>query len=129
MISKRARMRHKIFPLIYILQFRGNDFMGPGRGRAEGQSLHRHEVPCDEHELGIADVEDEHSDFQLICGTNRNLMDAVTSGKFRRDLLARIDLWSFKMPGLAERREDIEPNLDSKYLSRFGLKFKNLLTA
>ena len=27
------------------------------------------------------------------------------------DLLARIDLWHFHMPGLAERREDIEPNL------------------
>ena len=53
---------------------------------------------------------------ELICGTNRNLMDDVTSGKFRRDLLARIDLWSFKMPGLAERREDIEPNLDYELL-------------
>ena len=61
-------------------------------------------------------TKDEHSDFQLICGTNRNLMDDVTSGKFRRDLLARIDLWSFKMPGLAERREDIEPNLDYELL-------------
>ena len=39
-------------------------------------------------------------------------MDDVTNGKFRRDLLARIDLWSFQMPGLADRREDIEPNLD-----------------
>ena len=64
--------------------------------------------------LGAA--KDEHSDFQLICGTNRNLMDDVTSGKFRRDLLARIDLWSFQMPGLAERREDIEPNLDYELL-------------
>ena len=61
-------------------------------------------------------TKDEHSDFQLICGTNRNLMDDVTSGKFRRDLLARIDLWSFNMPGLAERREDIEPNLDYELL-------------
>ena len=61
-------------------------------------------------------TKDEHSDFQLICGTNRNLLDDVSSGKFRRDLLARIDLWSFKMPGLAERREDIEPNLDYELL-------------
>ena len=61
-------------------------------------------------------TKDEHSDFQLICGTNRNLMDDVTSGKFRRDLLARIDLWSFNMPGLAERHEDIEPNLDYELL-------------
>ena len=58
--------------------------------------------------LGAA--KDEYSDFQLICGTNRNLMDDVTSGKFRRDLLARIDLWSFQMPGLAERRDRARPH-------------------
>ena len=33
-------------------------------------------------------------------------------GFFRDDLLARINLWSFKLPGLAQRKEDIEPNLD-----------------
>ncbi len=52
------------------------------------------------------------SDFQLIAGTNRNLLEAVQSGKFREDLLARINLWTFRLPGLAERREDLEPNLD-----------------
>ena len=31
---------------------------------------------------------------------------------FREDLLARINLWSFELPGLAARRDDIEPNLD-----------------
>ena len=51
------------------------------------------------------------TDFQLICGTNRNLRAAVAEGRFREDLLARIDLWTFHMPGLRERPEDIEPNL------------------
>ena len=64
---------------------------------------------------------DEHSDFQLICGTNRDLMGDVGDEKFRRDLLSRIDLWSFRLPGLADRREDIEPNLDYE-LVRFGKK-------
>ena len=59
---------------------------------------------------------DEESDFQLICGTNRDLGDA---SRFRPDLLARIDLWSFRLPGLADRREDIEPNLDYE-LARFS---------
>ena len=54
----------------------------------------------------------ESSSFQLICGTNRDLDDAVAAGRFRDDLLARIDLWRFRLPGLAERREDIEPNLE-----------------
>jgi transcriptional regulatory protein RtcR len=57
-----------------------------------------------------ADAEAE-SDFQLIAGTNRDLAEQVRSGRFRDDLLARIDLWTFRLPGLAERREDIEPNL------------------
>src|SRR6185436_8181925 len=51
------------------------------------------------------------SDFQLIAGTNRSLADEVRTGRFRADLLARIDLWTFRLPGLAERREDVEPNL------------------
>ena len=59
---------------------------------------------------------DEHSDFQLICGTNRELTDPA---KFRQDLLARINLWSFKLPGLADRREDIAPNIDYE-LERFS---------
>ncbi|WP_041855507.1 RNA repair transcriptional activator RtcR [Candidatus Korobacter versatilis] len=51
------------------------------------------------------------SDFQLIAGTNRDLLQAVRDGKFREDLLARINLWMFQLPGLADRVEDIEPNL------------------
>ena len=58
-----------------------------------------------------ADRESE-SKFQLLAGTNRDLQKAVAEGTFREDLLARIDLWTFRLPGLAERREDIEPNLD-----------------
>jgi transcriptional regulatory protein RtcR len=63
------------------------------------------------------------SDFQLIAGTNRVLAEAVQSGRFREDLLARINLWTFAMPGLANRREDIAPNLDyelDQYRRRTG---------
>lgn len=52
------------------------------------------------------------SEFQLIAGTNRDLQNDVIDGKFREDLLARINLWTYQLPGLAERREDIEPNID-----------------
>ena len=50
--------------------------------------------------------------FQLIAGTNCDLKEAVVKGRFREDLLARINLWTFELPGLADRREDISPNLD-----------------
>ena len=59
------------------------------------------------------------SSFQLLCGTNRNLQQDVSEGRFRRDLLARINLWVFQMPGLKDRREDIAPNLDFE-LDRFA---------
>jgi transcriptional regulatory protein RtcR len=52
------------------------------------------------------------SDFQLLAGTNRDLAQRVREGSFRDDLLARIELWTFKLPGLRERPEDVEPNLD-----------------
>ncbi len=58
-----------------------------------------------------ADVE-EQSHFQLIAGTNRDLMIEVNEGRFRDDLLARINLWSYRLPGLKQRIEDIEPNLE-----------------
>lgn len=65
-----------------------------------------------------ADKEAE-SEFQLIAGTNSDLNVAVAKGEFREDLYARLNLWTFTLPGLADRREDIEPNLDYE-LDRFA---------
>lgn len=52
------------------------------------------------------------SNFQLIAGTNRDLREEVIEGRFREDLFARINLWTYPLPGLRERSEDIEPSLD-----------------
>ena len=67
------------------------------------------------------------SDFQLIAGSNRNLKERVAQGQFRHDLLARINMWTFRLPSLVERREDIEPNLEFE-LENVGLRMRRNVT-
>ena len=62
--------------------------------------------------LPVGSDREVESDFQLIAGTNRDLQHDVRQGRFREDLLARLNLWTYQLPGLAERSEDIEPNLE-----------------
>lgn len=69
--------------------------------------------------LPVGSDKEASSSFQLIAGTNRDLVAAVGEGKFRDDLFARLNLWTFDLPGLAERLEDIEPNVDFE-LDRFA---------
>ena len=81
------------------------------------------ELGLDEQAMLLRAVEDKvfyplgsdrevKSDFQLIAGTNRDLGAQVAAGRFREDLLARIHLWTFRLPELRERPEDLGPNLD-----------------
>jgi transcriptional regulatory protein RtcR len=77
----------------------------------------------DKRFLPVGSDKEAASEFQLIAGTNRDLGEAVAAGGFRDDLYARLNLWTFQLPGLAERREDIEPNLDyelDRYAEREG---------
>ena len=62
--------------------------------------------------LPVGGDKEVSSDFLLIGGTNRDLLKDVARGKFRKDLLARINLWSFELPALKDRPEDIEPNIE-----------------
>lgn len=66
----------------------------------------------DKRFLPVGADKEAQSEFQLIAGTNRDLATCVAAGTFREDLYARLNLWTFNLPGLAERREDIAPNLD-----------------
>lgn len=74
--------------------------------------------------LPLGSDKESRSDFQLIAGTNRDLFRAVREGRFRDDLLARINLWTFSLPGLHDRPEDLEPNLQFE-LDQFARKNGN----
>jgi len=47
--------------------------------------------------------------FRLVCATNRELERERDEGRFRADLFYRISGWTFHLPALHERREDILP--------------------
>ncbi|HIV70385.1 MAG TPA: RNA repair transcriptional activator RtcR [Candidatus Aquabacterium excrementipullorum] len=88
------------------------------------------ELGLDEQAMLLKAIEDKRfypvgsdrevsSDFQLMAGTNRDLRIDVAQGRFREDLYARINIWAYALPGLAQRPEDIEPNMDH-LLARCG---------
>ena len=77
----------------------------------------------DKRFLPMGSDREVESDFQLIAGTNKDLVAEVSAGRFRADLFARINLWEFYLPGLAQRPEDIEPNLDFE-LERAGASLR-----
>ena len=53
--------------------------------------------------------ESKPTDIRLISATNCDLNDAVANGKFRQDLLFRINTIHIHIPPLRNRREDIVP--------------------
>lgn len=73
--------------------------------------------------LPLGSDKEEHSQFQLIAGTNKDLRVEVAEGRFRADLFARINLWTYRLPSLAERKEDIPANIDfelEKFQEKYG---------
>jgi len=46
---------------------------------------------------------------RIVAATNRDVNEVVSDGRFRADLLYRINSFQINLPALRERREDIEP--------------------
>lgn len=65
------------------------------------------------------------SNFRLIAATNRNLEKMVEQGKFRSDLLFRLQGISIEVPPLRDRKRDIG-DLLFYFLSKFRAQYRNV---
>ena len=62
------------------------------------------------------------ADVRIVAASNADLHGAVDAGRFRRDLLYRIDVLELRVPPLRERAEDI-PLLAAHFLERLGDRY------
>lgn len=71
----------------------------------------------------IGDLKEIKVDFRLICTTNKDLLELVNQGKFRKDLYYRISVIPLKLLPLRSRRGDI-PALANKFLRDLSVKYR-----
>jgi DNA-binding NtrC family response regulator len=64
---------------------------------------------------------------RLVSATNADLHEEVTSGRFRQDLLFRLNTIEIRVPSLRERREDI-PLLAAGFLTQHSRHYRKKIT-
>jgi two-component system response regulator AtoC len=70
----------------------------------------------------IGDQIERKVDSRLICATNKDMEKETAEGRFRQDLLYRIQVFRLKMPALRERKDDI-PCLAEHFRQQFDRQF------
>ena len=67
-----------------------------------------------------------HANVRIISATNANLADEVAAGRFRQDLLFRLNTIEISLPALRDRREDIMP-LAKNFLRMHSQRYRKEL--
>ncbi|MEW5800201.1 MAG: sigma-54 dependent transcriptional regulator [Bacteroidota bacterium] len=67
------------------------------------------------------------SDVRIISATNKNLVNEVKAGRFREDLLYRLNVITLKLPSLQQRKDDIPLLTESILLRKNKTKKKHQL--
>ena len=70
----------------------------------------------------IGGVQSIPVDFRLVAATHRDLKEMAKEGRFRNDLLYRLNLFPLRIPPLRERAEDLIP-LTEFFLNRLRSKY------
>ena len=69
-----------------------------------------------------------HVSVRIVSATNSSLGDEVASGRFRQDLLFRLNTIEIALPPLRNRREDI-PELAHHFLRQHSQRYRKALSA
>ena len=67
-----------------------------------------------------------HANVRIISATNASLIEEVSAGRFRQDLLFRLNTIEIPLPPLRDRREDIMP-LANSFLSQHAQRYRKEL--
>ncbi len=80
----------------------------------------------------LGSLEDRRVDLQIVAATNRDLRAEVGAGRFRSDLLYRLNVVEVALPPLRERRADV-PYLTAAFIRsaavRLGKPLRGITTA
>jgi DNA-binding NtrC family response regulator len=80
-----------------------------------------------EHER-VGSSKTRHVNVRILSATNSDLSAEVAAGRFRQDLLFRLNTVETRLPPLRDRREDI-PLLAAHFLRQHAARYRKLLTA
>jgi len=73
--------------------------------------------------MRLGDTKEIQINIKFIAATNQDIESLVASGRFRRDLYYRLNVFKIRVASLRERKDDIQP-LVAFFLKNFNEKYK-----